>query len=171
MAMRRLILTLSMAAAFAAAAQPTEAQLSYGLQAAMLTGLEEVTAGPDLNGTFGIGPRVIVAPPLFPVGLVGQGVYYFPEGDGSYMTYGLGAILRLPLPMISPYVIGGWQWRRSGNGTTTTENGPTVGLGVQLNVAMPIFLEATMEFNDEIPSAPDFDVNPLVIQGGVLLGG
>jgi hypothetical protein len=73
--------------------------------------------------------------------------------------------------MISPYVIGGWQWRRSGNGTTTTENGPTVGLGVQLNVAMPIFLEATMEFNDEIPSAPDFDVNPLVIQGGVLLGG
>ena len=169
--MRRLILTLSMAAAFAAAAQPTEAQLSYGLQAAMMTGLEEVTAGPDFNGTFGLGPRVIVAPPLFPVGLVGQGVYYFPEGDGSYMTYGLGAILRLPLPMVSPYAIGGWQWRRSGNGTTNTESGPTVGLGVQLNLAVSIFLEGTLEFNDEDPTAPDFDNNPLVIQGGVLLGG
>jgi opacity protein-like surface antigen len=170
MAMRRLILTLSMAAAFAAAAQPVEAQLQYGLQGALMTGLEEASS---LNGTFGIGPRVVVAPPLFPVGLVGQGVYYFPEGDGSYMTYGLAAMLRLPLPLISPYVIGGWQWRRaSANDVSDTQNGATIGAGVQLNIAVPIFLEGTFEIGDDIPSAPaDFDNTALVIQGGVLLGG
>lgn len=166
--MRRLILSLSMVAAVAVAAQPAEAQLNFGPQAALMTGLEEASS---LNGTFGLGGRVGFAPPLLPIGVVGQGVYYFPEGDGSYMTYGLSAILRLPLPMVSPYAIGGWNWRRSSNGTTSTENGPTVGVGVQLNLALSLFLEATMEFNDEIPASPDFDVNPLVIQGGVLLGG
>jgi hypothetical protein len=171
MAMRRLILSLSMVTAVAVAAQPAEAQFNYGLQAAMMTGLEEVTSGPDMNGTFGVGPRVLFGPPLLPIGLVGQGVYYFPEGDGSYMTYGLSAVLRLPLPMVSPYAIGGWNWRRSSNGTTNTENGPTVGVGVQLNLGVSLFLEGTMEFNDEVSGAPDFDVNPLIIQGGILLGG
>jgi hypothetical protein len=169
MAMRRLILSLSMVAAVAVAAQPAEAQLVFGPQVALMTGLEEASS---LNGTFGAGGRVGFAPPLLPIGVVGQGVYYFPEGDGSYMTYGVAGIVRLPLPMVSPYAIGGWQWRRaSANSVTVTENGPTIGIGVQLNLALSLFLEATMEFNDEIPSSPDFDNNPLVILGGALLGG
>lgn len=167
--MRRLILSLSMVAAVAVAAQPAEAQLVFGPQVALMTGLEEASS---LNGTFGAGGRVGFAPPLLPIGVVGQGVYYFPEGDVGYMTYGVAGILRLPLPMVSPYAIAGWQWRRASVGdVSATENGATVGLGVQLNLALSLFLEATMEFNEEDPLDPDFDTNPLVIQGGVLLGG
>ncbi len=174
--MRRLILTASVAIACATMAQPVDAQFQFGVQGAYLTGLEEVTGGGDLNGTMGVGGRVQFSPPIpaLSIGIVGQGVYYLPDcggGDCSYMTYGLGAKVGLGLPMISPYVIGGWQWRRSGNGTTTsTETGATAGVGVQLGM-VPVFVEATMEFNEEISTAPDFDVNPLVIQAGVLIGG
>lgn len=177
--MRRLLLTASLAVACATLAQPAAAQFQFGAQGAYLTGLEEVTGGGDRNGTIGLGGRVQFSPPLpmLSIGVVGQGVYYFPDcggGDCSYMTYGLSAKVGLGLPMVSPYAIGGWQWRRSGNGTTTTENGLTAGLGVTINPpALPfsIFVEGTMELNDEIPTAPDFDVNPLVIQAGVMLGG
>jgi hypothetical protein len=164
--MRRLIPTLFAAAALVALAQPAEAQLKYGLQGALLTGLDEVNS---LDGTIGVGPRVALQPPLLPVGVVGQAVYYFPEGDLSYLTYSLAAQLRLPLPVVNPYVIGGWQWRRSSlNDVSNTENGLMVGLGVQLNLALSLFLEGSMEFNDA-PSGVDAD-NSIVIKGGVLLG-
>ena len=166
--MRRLFLILSVAAALVAVAQPAEAQLRYGLQGALITSVEDATG---LSGTFGVGPRIALQPPLMPIGVVGQGVYYFPEGDGSYMTYSLAAQLRLPLPMFNPYAIGGWQWRRVSNGTSNTENGAMVGVGVQLNLPVAVFLEGTYEFNEEITGAPDFDNNPIVIKGGVLLGG
>jgi hypothetical protein len=166
--MRRLLLTLSVAAALVAVAQPAEAQLKYGLQGALMTALEEASS---LNGTIGIGPRVALQPPLLPIGVVGQGVYYFPEGDGSYMTYSLAAQLRLPLPMVNPYAIGGWQWRRSSaNDVSETVNGAMIGVGVQLNLAVSVFLEGSFEFNDEVTGFPDLDNNPIVIKGGVLLG-
>jgi opacity protein-like surface antigen len=170
--MRRLLLTASLALVGAALAQPVNAQISFGGQAAYMTGLEEVQGG-DYNGTMGIGARAVFSPPIpvLSIGIVGQGVYYFPEGDGSYMTYGLGGKFGLGLPLISPYAIAGYQWRRAENGgVTNTENGFTAGVGVQLGM-IPVFVEATMEFNDEIPSAPDFDVNPLVLQAGIMLGG
>jgi hypothetical protein len=173
--MRRLLMTASVALACATVAQPVDAQISFGGQAALMTGLEELQAG-DNNGTFGIGPRVQLSPPLpmLALGIVGQGVYYFPE-DGGYMTFGLSGKLGFSLPMISPYLIGGWQWRRTSPdvGDAVTENGPSVGLGVQLGM-IPVFVEATMEFNDELtgfPGAEDIDVNPLVLQAGVLVGG
>lgn len=167
--MRRLVLTFSLAAALVALAQPAEAQLKYGLQGALITGVDEALT--TVDGTFGVGPRVAFQPPLLPIGVVGQGVYYFPEGDESYMTYSLAAQLRLPMPMVSPYAIGGWQWRRmSLNDVSNTENGAMVGVGVQLNLAVSVFLEGTFEFNDEITGAPDLDNNPIVIKGGILLG-
>jgi hypothetical protein len=171
--MRRLLLTASLALVGATLARPAAAQISFGAQGAYITGVEEITGGGDLNGTVGVGARAQFSPPLpgLSLGVVGQGVYYFPEGDGSYMTYGLGAKIGLALPMINPYAIGGWQWRRSeGGGVTNTENGLTAGLGVQLGM-VPVFVEATMEFNDELPSAPDYDNNPLVLQAGIMIGG
>ncbi|HUF77129.1 MAG TPA: outer membrane beta-barrel protein [Longimicrobiales bacterium] len=167
--MRRLLQILSVAAALVAMAQPVEAQFKFGLQGAVVTGLDEVAAGPNLNGTFGVGPRVAFQPPLLPIGVVGQGVYYFPEGEGSYMTYSLAAQLRLPLPVVQPYAIGGWQWRRAGNGTTVTQNGAMVGVGVQVNLAVAVFLEASMEFNEAPTTNVDAD-NSIVIKGGVMLG-
>jgi opacity protein-like surface antigen len=174
--MRRLILTASVAVACATMAQPVDAQFQFGVQGAYMTGLEEIQAGGDLNGTMGVGGRVQFSPPIptLSIGVVGQGVYYFPDCGGvdcKYMTYGIGAKLGLALPMVSPYVIGGWQWRKSEVGTFSgTENGATAGVGVALGM-IPVFVEATMEFNEEDPLDPDFDVNPLVIQAGVLIGG
>jgi hypothetical protein len=167
--MRRLLLTLSLAAALVVAAQPAEAQFKYGLQGALMTGIDEATG---LDGTVGIGPRLAFQPPLLPIGVVGQGVYYFPEGEGSYMTYSLAAQLRLPLPMVNPYAIGGYQWRRSsGGGESNTESGFMAGVGVQLNLGVSLFLEGTVEIGDDIPGAPeDFDNTAFVIKGGVLLG-
>jgi opacity protein-like surface antigen len=166
--MRRLLLTASVAVACATLAQPVDAQFQFGAQGAYMTGLEEVTGGGDMNGTIGVGGRVQFSPPIpaLSLAVVGQGVYYFPEA-GDYMTYGLGAKLGLAFPMISPYVIGGYQWRKT---DVETLNGFTAGAGVQLGM-VPVFVEATMEFNDEIPTAPDFDNNPLVLQAGILIGG
>lgn len=176
--MRRLLLTLTIAVASVALAKPADAQipLKYGVQAAYLTGLDEVSAAAaaagasDFNGTFGLGARAALQPPLLPVGLVAQGVYYFPEGDGSYMTYSLAAQLRLPLPLISPYAIGGWQFRRSsGGGESDTQSGAMIGAGVQLNLGLSLFLEGTMEFNDAPSATIDAD-NAIVIKGGLMLG-
>lgn len=175
--MRRLLLTLAAAFALGALAQPADAQIRFGVQGAVLTGLEDLTGTPggfDLNGTYGFGARGALQPPLLPVGLVGQAVYYLPDGEGTYVTYSLGAQLRLPLVLVSPYAIAGWQWRRADEGGTgsvaTTESGPMIGVGVQFNLAVALFLEATFEFNDEIAGATDFDNNPLVIKGGFMFG-
>jgi hypothetical protein len=87
------------------------------------------------------------------------------------MTYSLAAQLRLPLPMVSPYAIGGWQWRRAGfEGDSDTGDGPMIGIGVQLDLGLALFLEGSMEFNDLPDGVPDFDNDPIVIKGGILLG-
>jgi hypothetical protein len=170
--MRRLLLTLTVAVASVALAQPASAQLplKYGVQGALMTGIDDATS---LDGTFGLGARVALQPPLLPIGVVGQGVYYFPD-NGSYLTYSLAAQLRLPLPMLSPYAIGGWQWRRTDPDVSgvdpNTENGPMVGIGVQLDLGVSLFLEGTMEFNDLPEGVPDYDNDPIVIKGGILLG-
>lgn len=172
--MRRLLLTLTAAAASLVLSQPASAQLpiKYGIQGALQTSVADATG---LDGSFGLGARVALQPPLLPIGVVGQGVYYFPDCDDcSYLTYSLAAQLRLPLPMVSPYAIGGWQFRRSSAGdASNTESGPMVGIGVQLNLGVSLFLEGTMEFNDlpeGLPEGTDFDNDPIVIKGGILLG-
>ena len=173
--MRRLLITASLALICATVAQPAEAQVSFGVQGALLTGLEEVEAGESLdNGTFGLGGRVEFSPPIptLNLGLVGQGVWYFPDADFDYITYGLGAKVGLSTPVLSPYVIGGWQWRRVSveDLDSATEDGPTLGVGVELGM-IPVFLEATFEFNDEDEIDSDLDNDPMVIQAGVLIGG
>ena len=104
--------------------------------------------------------------------MVAQGVYYFTDVDDyDFMTYSLAAQFRLSTPVISPYVLGGWQIRRSETGGISgNESGPLVGIGVQVNFALSLFLEGTMEFNEELTGLPDFDTNPIVIKGGILIG-
>lgn len=173
--MRRLLLTFTVAVASIGLAQPADAQIKFGAEAALMTGLEDLSGTPgaiDLNGTFGLGARAAFQPPLLPVGALAEATYYFPEGDDfSYLTYGLAAQLRLPTPMISPYAIAGWQWRRSeAMGVSNTESGAVLGVGVQLNVAVSLFLEGSFEFNEEITGSPDFDNNPIVIKAGLMFG-
>ena len=98
--------------------------------------------------------------------------HYFTDAvDYDYLTYSLAAQYRISTPVISPYVLGGWQWRRTSTGlTTATENGAMFGLGVQLNLGVSLFLEGIYEFNDELSNVPDFDTDPIVIKGGILIG-
>ena len=168
--MRRLLLTLSVVVTCVALAQPVDAQFKFGIQGAAITGLDDTF----LEGSIGAGARLMLDPPLFPLALVGSGVYYFPDcgaTDCSDWTASIAAQIRLPTPVISPYVLGGWQIRRSETaGISSDESGVLVGIGVQVNFALSLFLEGTMEFRDEITGAPDFDTDPIVIKGGILIG-
>ncbi len=68
-------------------------------------------------------------------------------------------------------MLGGWHIRRSETGgISSDESGPLVGIGVQLNFGLSLFLEGTMEFNEKINGLPDFDTDPIVIKGGILIG-
>ena len=173
--MPRILLSLSTAfalVALVALAAPVDGQLNFGVQGAYLTGVDD--SGPaSLNNTFGLGGRVGFSPPLSPIGVIGQGTYYFPDiDDFSYSTYSLAAQFRLSVPMLTPYAIGGWQWRRTSfAGTSSTESGAMIGVGVQLNFMVALFLEGTLEFNDEVTGMPNFDNKPIVIKGGIIFGG
>ena len=174
--MRHMLLTLSTVFALAALAAPADAQFKIGAQGALITSVDSlstiVTGAANLNNTFGLGARVAFEPPLSPIGVVGQGVYYFTDVDDySYSTYSLAAQFRLSLPLISPYALGGWQWRRtSSGGTSNTESGAMLGVGVQVNFLISVFLEGNWEFHDEVPGSTDFDNNPIVIKGGIIFG-
>jgi hypothetical protein len=166
-----IIATTFVLAAFAA---PADAQFSFGAQGAVITGVDDLSTilpgEPDLNSTFGFGARAVFQAPVLPIGLVAQGTYYFPDAD-DYRTYGLAARFRLSTPLISPYGLGGWQWRRtSTGGTSNTENGAMIGVGVELNLGVSLFLEGTYEFTEELPGNPDFDNQPIVIKGGIMFG-
>ena len=172
--MRRLLLTLSTAFALVVLAVPADAQFNFGVQGAAITAVDDLSTilpgAPDFSGTFGLGARVAFQPPLSPIGVVGQGTYYFPDADDfNYSTYSLAAKFRLSTPVVSPYALGGWQWRRtSTGGTSNTENGAMLGLGVELNFGVSLFLEGNYEFTEEVMA--DFDNNPIVIKGGIIFG-
>ena len=171
-----MLLILSTVFALVALAAPADAQFKFGAQGAVITRFDDqstiLPGAPDLNDTFGVGVRAAVQPPLSPLGVVAQGVYYFPDADDyDYMTYSLAARLQASIPLLSPYVLGGWQWRRtSTGGTSNTESGAMVGVGVQLTFGFALFLEGNWEFHDEVSGMPDFDNNPFVIKGGIIFG-
>ena len=175
--MRRMLLTLSTVFGLVALAAPADAQIKFGAQGAVMTSLDDLSTilpgAPKLSGTSGVGARAALQPLLLPIGVVAQGVYYFPDADDyDYMTYSLAAQRRMSTPLLSPYALGGWQWRRtSSGGTSNTESGAMIGLGVQLNFVVALFLEANYEFHDEVPGFPDFDNSPIVIKGGIIFGG
>ena len=167
--MRRIFLTLSTVFALVALAAPVNGQLKFSAQGALITSVDTLS---NLSNTYGLGARVDLQAPLLPISVLGQGVYYFPDAaDFSYSTYSLAARFRISTPLISPYGLGGWQWRRTTSaGTTSTESGVMLGVGVQLNLGISLFLEANWEFHDEVTAMPDLDNNPIVIKGGITFG-
>jgi len=173
--MRHTLLTISAGLALVVLASPVDAQvpLKFGAQGAVITSVDDFEADQGMSGTFGLGGRVMLDPPLFPLGVIGSATYYFPDLDElTYWTATAAAQLRLPLPVVKPYLLAGWQVRRSSFGDfSSNQNGPVVGAGIQLDLGLSLFLEGTLEFNDEDLDAPDLDTNPLVIKGGVLFGG
>jgi hypothetical protein len=176
MNMRPMPLIIATTFVLVALAAPADAQFSFGAQGAVITGVDDLSTilpgAPDLNNTYGLGARVVFQAPVLPIGLVGQGTYYFPDADDyDLRTYGIAARFRLSTPLISPYGLGGWQWRRtSTGGTSNTESGAMLGVGVELNLGISLFLEGTYEFTEELTGNPDFDNAPIVIKGGIMFG-
>jgi hypothetical protein len=177
--MRRTLLTLSAVLAAAAIAAPVDAQIKLGVQGAVITSVDEftedITTDESLSGTFGLGGRIVIDPPLSPLGAIGSVTYYFPDIDElTYWTATAAAQLRVPMPVVKPYALAGWQIRRTSVGDfSNNENGPVLGLGVQVDLGVSLFLEATFEFNEdpEDIELPDLDNDPIVIKGGILFGG
>lgn len=171
--MRRLLMPLTAAFALVALAQPVDAQLKFGAHGAVITGIDEVTISnvtynSGINGTFGLGGRAMLDPPLLPVALVGSATYYFM--DTSYYTGTLAGQLRLPLPIIKPYATLGYQLRKSEG--ADSETGFMLGAGVQLDLGVSLFLEGTFEIGEDLTVAQeDIDTNSIVIKGGILFGG
>jgi hypothetical protein len=93
--------------------------------------------------------------------------YYFPsEGDVNYWTGSIFGKLGLPLPVVSPYAVVGLQRRASSVGSLdSAENGFFAGVGVSLS---SLFIEGTMEFNDEAIS--NVNNSPIVLKGGFMIG-
>ncbi|NIW35298.1 MAG: hypothetical protein GWN32_01620, partial [Gemmatimonadetes bacterium] len=87
-----------------------------GAQAGFITSVDDASA---LDGTFGLGARALIDPPLLPIGGFASATYYFPDNDVSYWTATAAAQLRAPLPMIKPYALLGWQIRRTSLGDTS----------------------------------------------------
>ena len=167
--MRVMLLTISTVFALVALPAPADAQFNFSAQGALITSVDTLSS---LSNAFGVGARVGFQAPLVPIGVLGQGVYYFPDGDDfNYSTYSLAARFRISTPLISPYALGGWQWRRrSTPATANTQSGAMLGVGVELNLGVSLFLEANWEFHDEDPTMSDFDNNPIVIKGGITFG-
>ena len=132
----------------------------------------------DLTGDFGLGGRLGFSPPALPIAVYGDLTYFFPScgdaGSCSYWTAGLGGQLGLPLPMLRPYVLGGWQWRSldfPDDDEKFTSNHPFAGVGVELKFLAGLFVEGQWEFNKDDPQLPNVSVTPFVIKAGINFGG
>jgi len=173
--MRRVLQSLALVAALAVLAVPARAQLSFGVHGAVITSVDDVQAGSEevgLSGTFGLGGRVVVSPPVMPISLVGATEYYFPSCptgfECSLWTASAGVNLGLPLPIVRPYVHGALQFRGDDD-DSNEETAWVAGLGVELNLAVSIFLEGLFEFVDVPTGVPaDFDARPFVLKGGIV---
>jgi opacity protein-like surface antigen len=180
--MRRIMFGLGLVLALGVAANPVDAQLRFGVHADYIAGgfgdLTSEFDDLDLSSDFGLGGRLGFSLPALPIGFNGDLTYYFPDcgaaGDCSYWTAQIGAQAGLPLVVVKPYVLGGWQWQSFdldvAGFEADTKSHAFVGLGVELNVLAGLFIEGQWEFVDGFADQ-DFDVTPFVIKAGILFGG
>lgn len=135
-------------------------------------GVHGVSATDAFGGAQGAGGRLLFSLPLFPVDIMASAETFFPDcGDLDCSLRGLSidaSMDLLPLPVVRPYVTGGFTIRRydSGLGEGTREaQGPNLGAGVQVGLSgLRIFGEGRYEFL----RAPE---RQTVFRLGVLFGG
>ena len=145
--LRLATLPLLLASGLLLSAEAAEAQyFRFGAHVPLATSLG---GGDDLTGSsWGLGGRVGLEVPLFPLAAWGTFDYMFPSGDGtSYQNYGIDVNLRLPIPLLQPYAAGGYQARRFDDGEVSdVYHGWTVGAGIRFSFIVNAFLEAKREF-------------------------
>ncbi|MDC0160163.1 hypothetical protein OAJ07_01810 [Gemmatimonadales bacterium] len=164
--MRGVVFALNALSVIAILTVPVEAQLRVGGNVATVSGFDRAS---DLNGTFGVGGRLGIELPVFPVGLYGSITHYFPDGaEVRYWTASVFGKLGLPIPVVSLYGISGIQRRaRTLSGVTDSGNGFFVGLGLEVGA---LFLEGAAGFNADNPALSDLDNDPLTFKGGFIIG-
>lgn len=142
---RRTLIVLAFAMALALPGDRVEAQLDLGVHAAKAADL--------FDGVWGGGATIRLGLPLAPIHFLLGGDYFFPDCDDcSYMSGSADVRLSLPLPVVSPYALGGVTVRRFDRGDGAGEHshsGPTVGAGVDLGaVVLGAYAELRYEFVD-----------------------
>lgn len=127
--------------------------LSPGPAAGQLApGVHAVHASDVLTGADGVGLRLALTLPGG-FALAATGDWFFPPCDGG-CRYGAAAldlhVPLMPLPLVTPYAVGGFSWRRvdPGDGLPSIdERGPGAGLGLRVGSAsLALYLEARYEF-------------------------
>ncbi len=139
--------------------------------AQLFGGITAARADKIFGGTSGMGGVLGVDFPILPLDAFVAGTWFFPDCDGCDLKgWSLGANLRLPIPMVRPYLTGGMTWRDVGLGDETInplaendDSGVFAGAGVDLAIAsFRLFLEGRYEFLDG-------DLGQAVVRMGVML--
>jgi hypothetical protein len=143
---RLFVAALALVVAGAALPQAAEAQLKFGAHAAFAENIGE-------DGSFGLGARVGIDPPLLPFSFWAHGDYYFPDDVGSistgYQTVGADVHFSpLPFPMVTPYLSGGVLYRRATleGFDASSATGFVVGAGVDIGVLVSGTIQIRREF-------------------------
>jgi len=125
----------------------------------------------SFDGTYGLGAMLGFDFPLFPVDVFGSGEWFNPDCDGCSLNgWALGANLRLPLPLIRPYLTGGWVWRDAKGDVGAADpfalggyDGAFGGIGVDVALAgIRLFVEGRYEYLKD-------DLKQVTARGGVLI--
>jgi len=126
------------------AAQPAAAQVGVGGHV--------VHAADSFGGTTGVGARIRLGVPLFPLFAAVNGEYFFPSCDDDCSLWGatFDVNYTFPIPLIQPWAGVGWSVRGfEVNDEDDTERGINIGAGVQLNLApMKPYLDIRYEMAD-----------------------
>jgi len=145
---RWLEITALAAAAVFALARPAAAQIGIGADA--------VRAFDAFGGTTGVGARIRLGVPLFPVSAAINGDWFFPDcpnTDCSLRGATLDVNFSFPIPVLHPWVGVGWSIRRvEVNGATSTERGLNVGVGAELQLTK---LRPFIDIRYELADAPE----------------
>ena len=108
----------------------------------------------SFEGTTGAGAEIGYDLPVLPVDVFGAGTWFFPDCEGCELSgWSLGVNVRIPFPLIRPYVTGGMAWRNQegqANAAVVEDNsGAFAGAGVDLAFAgVRLFGEARYEWLD-----------------------
>ncbi len=146
--MRLAMLLPALVALALAIPQDAEAQFFLGAHAAFTD---------YQDGGAGAGARVGLDLPVLPLDIVGVAEFFSPscsEGNDGCSLWGasLDANLRLPIPLVRPYLTGGLSYRDANLGGdlgSVSKSGLNLGLGVDVNLGVRIFGDWRYEWLDD----------------------
>jgi hypothetical protein len=135
------------AAAVLILASPAESQIGFGGHVARATDA--------FGGSTGLGARVRLGVPLFPLSAAANVEYFFTDCDVDCSLWGatFDVNYALPIPLLTPWAGVGWSIRNvEVAGQDGTERGLNIGVGAQLNLTT---LRPFVDVRYEMADAPE----------------